>query len=79
MKFVMSYSCGKDSTLALHHMMEQGNEPVALLTMFNAEANRSYFHGADEKMLQAYAEALEIPFLITPTNATTYHLAMEKV
>lgn len=30
MKFVMSYSCGKDSTLALHHMIRQGNEPAAL-------------------------------------------------
>ena len=35
MKFVMSYSCGKDSTLALHDMMAQGHEPVALITMFN--------------------------------------------
>ena len=31
MKFVMSYSCGKDSTLALYKMIEQGNEPVVLV------------------------------------------------
>lgn len=42
MKFVMSYSCGKDSTLALHDMMAQGHEPVALITMFNEEAGRSF-------------------------------------
>ena len=35
MKFVMSYSCGKDSTLALHKMVEQGHTPVALLVMFH--------------------------------------------
>jgi len=74
----MSYSCGKDSTLALHHMIQQGNEPAALITMFNTAANRSYFHGADVPMLHAYADALKIPFLITPTNGADYHLVMEK-
>ena len=35
MDFVMSYSCGKDSTLALHKMIEEGNKPIALLVMVN--------------------------------------------
>lgn len=30
MKFVMSYSCGKDSTLALHRLIKAGHRPVAL-------------------------------------------------
>ena len=76
MKFVMSYSCGKDSTLALHSMIEQGHEPVALITMFNEESNRSFFHGVDYKMIQAYSEALRIPVLITSTKGANYHLAM---
>ncbi len=78
MKFVMSYSCGKDSTLALHHMIRQGHEPVALLTMANQEVDRSYFHGADYKMLQAYSDALALPMLITPTAGENYHLSMEQ-
>ena len=78
MKFVMAYSCGKDSTLALHSMIKQGHEPVALITMFDEEANRSFFHGADYKMIQAYSEALHIPVLITSTKGTNYHLAMEE-
>ena len=45
-KFILSYSCGKDSTLCLHKMLEAGAEPMALLVMFNPEAGRSYFHGA---------------------------------
>ena len=44
-KFILSYSCGKDSTLCLHKMLEAGAEPMALLVMFNPEAGRSYFHG----------------------------------
>ena len=78
MKFVMAYSCGKDSTLALHHMIQQGNEPVALITMVNQEEERSFFHGADYKMLLEYEEALGIPVLITPTTGEEYHRAMEK-
>ena len=77
MKFVMSYSCGKDSTLALHNMIAQGNEPVALLTMVDQEAKRSFFHGADLEMLRAYSDALKIPLLVTPAAGEDYHLAME--
>ena len=78
MKFVMSYSCGKDSTLALHHMIKNGNEPVALIVMVNKEAERSYFHGADYKMLEAYSENLGIPILPTASNGEDYHIAMEE-
>lgn len=78
MKFVMSYSCGKDSTLALHHMIEQGHEPIALLTMVNENVDRSFFHGADYKMLQAYSDALRIPLLLTYAKGENYHLAMEE-
>ena len=38
MKFVMSYSCGKDSTLALHRMAEAGHTPVCLLVMVKKDA-----------------------------------------
>ena len=59
-KFILSYSCGKDSTLCLHKMLEAGAEPMALLVMFNPEAGRSYFHGVDPALLREYGEALEL-------------------
>ena len=62
-KFILSYSCGKDSTLCLHKMLEAGAEPMALLVMFNPEAGRSYFHGVDPALLKEYGEALELPLL----------------
>lgn len=77
MKFVMSYSCGKDSTLALHKMLTEGHEAVALIVMCNPDSDRSYFHGADYKMLDKYSKALGIPLLITPTKGEEYHLNME--
>ncbi len=78
MKFVMSYSCGKDSTLALHKMIEQGHQPVCLIVMINEEADRSYFHGADRAMLDRYGEALGLPMILCPTAGETYHLAFEE-
>lgn len=78
MKFVMSYSCGKDSTLALHKMIEQGHEPACLIVMINEEADRSYFHGADRAMLDLYGEALGIPMILCPTAGENYHLAFEE-
>ncbi len=74
----MSYSCGKDSTLALHRMLAGGDHGVALLVMVNEDFKRSYFHGADDKMLKQYEEALQIPMLMVPTQGHRYHLAMEE-
>lgn len=78
MKFVMSYSCGKDSTLALHKMIEQGHEPAALIVMVNETVERSYFHGADPRMLDRYSEALDIPMIRCRANGENYHTAFEK-
>ena len=76
-KFIMSYSCGKDSTLALHKMIMAGYEPAALLVMVNAQLGRSYFHGADGALLDKYERALGIPMLRVPTSGEDYHLSME--
>lgn len=78
MKFVMSYSCGKDSTLALHKMISDGHTPVGLLVMMNTNVERSFFHGADTSLLERYSKALEIPLILCPTNGNDYHLALEK-
>ncbi len=78
MKFAMSYSCGKDSTLALHKMLEQGHEPVCLVVMVREDADRSYFHGADSIMMERYAKALNIPMITCPAQGATYQSAFEK-
>lgn len=78
MKFAVSYSCGKDSTLALHKMMiEEGHKPVCLVVMVNEEVGRSYFHGADKHMLEQYAESLDLPMIQCSANGQNYHLAFE--
>ena len=78
MKVAVSYSCGKDSTLALHTMAAQGHEPVCLVVVVNEDAGRSYFHGADAAMLGRYAEALGLPMVSCPAKGETYHTAFEE-
>lgn len=77
MNFAMSWSCGKDSALALHKMIEAGHRPCCLLTMFNSEERRSWFHGATESMLRAYSNALGLPLWAFPTTGEEYAAAFE--
>ncbi len=78
MKFALSYSCGKESSLALHRLVAEGHEPVCLITVINAAQRRSYFHGADPAMLRRYAEALGSPIVLCPTDGSDYAEAFER-
>jgi len=50
-KFIASYSCGKDSTLAVYRAIKQGMVPVELFTTYNLDRKQSWFHGIPEKLL----------------------------
>ncbi|MBE6039118.1 MAG: diphthine--ammonia ligase [Anaerofustis stercorihominis] len=78
MKFVMSYSCGKDSTLALQKLTDMGNECIALLVMVNENAGRSYFHGADYELMEKFSAALDIPLIVCPSDGYDYHIKFEE-
>lgn len=58
----MSWSSGKDSTLALHEIRSAGEvEVVGLLTTVNTVAERVAMHGVRRDLLEAQAEALGLP------------------
>lgn len=71
-KFIMSYSCGKDSTLALYRMVQQGHIPVALLVTVDKKAGRSWFHGVPKELLDKVSKALNIPLMIVESSGTDY-------
>ena len=77
MKFVLSYSGGKDSMLALYKMRQQGHEPVALVATVDAAAQRSWFHGVPIWLLQAAADSLQIPLLLCASTPADYTAALE--
>ena len=71
-KFIMSYSCGKDSTLALYRMIKKGNTPAALLVTVNKEENRSWFHGIPESLIKEVSKSLNIPLILVETKGNNY-------
>lgn len=77
MEFVISYSCGKDSALALYRMLLEGHRAVGLLVMVNRELDRSWFHGVDRPLLKAVSASLEIPLILCPCTKEGYAAALE--
>lgn len=61
--FVCSWSGGKDSALAFHRAVKAGLKPMALLTMFKEDGERSRSHGLRPEILAAQADALGLPLL----------------
>ena len=61
---VMSWSSGKDCTLALHRARQQGTlDVVALLSTFNETADRVAIHGTRRPIARAQAQALGLPLI----------------
>lgn len=77
MKFVSAFSTGKDSMLALHRMVSNGHEPIGLIVMFNTNAQRSWFHGADRLLLKKISDSLNIPLYCCETDGNDYNEKME--
>lgn len=61
-KSVVSFSGGKDSTLALYHTLQTG-EPLALLMMLEEQGLRSRSHAMPMEMIQAQAASIGLPLL----------------
>ncbi|WP_194191295.1 diphthine--ammonia ligase [Clostridium chrysemydis] len=76
-KFIMSYSCGKDSTLALYRMIKSGHTPLALLVTVDSKRNRSWFHGIPENLLNEVSKSLDIPLLIVKSEGDNYEETFE--
>lgn len=78
MKFVISYSCGKDSALALYRMIKQGHVPIAMITTINSQQERSWFHGIDDALLNRISQSLNIPLIACVTDGENYHISLEE-
>lgn len=71
-KFIMSYSCGKDSTLALYRMIKLGYIPAALLITVNKIENMSWFHGISKDLMEKVSKSLNIPLILVETEGSNY-------
>ncbi|MCL2576269.1 MAG: diphthine--ammonia ligase [Defluviitaleaceae bacterium] len=78
MKFVVSYSGGKESALSLYKVMQAGYEPIALITTFNTDVGRSFFHGLSEDLLEDVSRSLGVPIWLIKTSGEEYSVNFEK-
>lgn len=70
--FVMSWSGGKDSALAYYRAVLEGNVPVTLLTMFEADGSKSRSHGLPLEIMEAQAERMGLPLEIGKADWKNY-------
>lgn len=68
LKIAASYSGGKDSALALYRAIKRGYKPQAIVTTYNAGADRSWFHGVPEPLLRQAAAAMGIALHLVPSG-----------
>jgi uncharacterized protein (TIGR00290 family) len=81
-KAVMAWSGGKDSSLALHRVLSQGDyEVTALLTTLSSEFRRISMHGVREELLERQARALGISLVkmeVWERSNVAYEKALEQ-
>lgn len=70
--FVASYSGGKDSVLAVHRAIEAGLAPLELITTYNTDIGRSWFHGLPREVLDSVARSTGIPVRLIRTLGEDY-------
>ena len=76
-RFVASYSGGKDSVLAVYRAVNAGLRPMGLMTTYNMDSKRSWFHGMDEGVLQRAAESMGMPLTLIRTSGASYAESFE--
>lgn len=71
MRFITSFSGGKDSMLALHRMIKENNDCIGILTTTN-EDKGSWFHDIELNILEEIAEQLNIKFFKASLSVEEY-------
>lgn len=77
-KFVASFSGGKDSVLALYRAIKLGHKPMALITTYKEDVNKSWFHNIPKNYLEEVAKSLDIPLYLIKTNGDDYEEKFEE-
>jgi len=72
MKLFVSWSGGKDCTLAAYRAKRAGHEIACLVSMFTTEVGRLYPHHFTPDLLKRQAEAIDIPILLNWTSGKDY-------
>ncbi len=72
MRYIGSWSGGKDSCFACYRAMCRGYDISYLVNFISKEYKRVSFHGTEDRLIQLQAEALGIPLLQKETTGNGY-------
>lgn len=72
-RVVMNWSGGKDSTLALHYLLNDNRyEVCGLLTSMSHQTDRVSMHGVSKKLMEEQAKSLNLPLTFAYYEESTY-------
>ena len=73
-KCIISYSGGKDSSLALYYALQHG-QPISLMVMLEEQGLRSRSHAMSLEIIHAQAAAIGLPILKGSATWANYEVA----
>lgn len=79
MHYALSFSGGKDSTLALDRAIRQGLEVACLFNIYEGSSGRVRFHGIRAELIRDQAAALGISLLQDHTHPDDYETVLRRV
>lgn len=76
-KYIVSYSTGKDSVLALYRAIRLGKDVVGLLVIAHDEEDISWFHDVSLNLIESVSKSLEIPLILVKASGEDYEKNFE--
>lgn len=78
MKFSVSFSGGKDSTLAIKRMLDQGNDLVALIVSTKKGQDLSWTHNLEHRYFEDVGQILACKVIFTRAGLEDYEIQFEE-
>lgn len=79
MRYALSFSGGKDSTLALDRALGEGLDVVYLFNIYEGVSGRVRFHGVRAELIAAQAQALGINLIQESTDPDDYEVVLLRI
>jgi len=79
MRYALSFSGGKDSTLALDRALHQGLDVAYLFNIFEGLSGRVRFHGIRAPLIAAQAQSIGIPLIQDSTHPDDYEVVFLRI
>jgi diphthine-ammonia ligase len=74
MSYIVSWSGGKESCLALYQALGSGYQVSRLVNFISEESHRVSFHGTEARLVQLQSQAIGIPLLQKEASRDGYEL-----